>query len=152
MAEFKKLRKKLKRQRIKMLLLVGYAAAITCALFISLLNRVVVRNEQQLVETEETYDFSSDFMTPAFNDSVKNNPFEDLFVSVNEEALLSNNDIITEKLYASDKSKDNIIMPMPAKPKYVRELEGIYQKERRVVMINKGDNFIGILMPEIFPQ
>ena len=145
MAEFKRLRKKLRRRRIEMLLLIGYAAAITCALFVSLLNKQAPLEEKQIVAAEEDYDFSSDFMTPAFNDAVKNNPFDELFADINNINLLSNSDIINDKLYASDTNQDNVLLPPPAKPKYVKELEGIYQKERRVVMINKGDNFIGIL-------
>ena len=145
MAEFKRLRKKLRRRRIEMLLLIGYATAITCALFVSLLNKQAPLEEKQIVAAEEDYDFSSDFMTPAFNDAVKNNPFDELFADINNINLLSNSDIINDKLYASDTNQDNILLPPPAKPKYVKELEGIYQKERRVVMINKGDNFIGIL-------
>lgn len=145
MAEFKRLRKKLRRRRIEMLLLIGYATAITCALFVSLLNKQTPSEEKQIVAAEEDYDFSSDFMTPAFNDAVKNNPFNELFADINNINLLSNSDIINDKLYATDTNQDNILLPPPAKPKYVKELEGIYQKERRVVMINKGDNFIGIL-------
>lgn len=145
MAEFKKLRKKLRRRRAEMLLLVGYAAAITCALFVSLINKTVIVQDKPAVLVEENYDFSSDFMTPAFNDAVKDNPFDTLFTEVNSLNLLSNSDVINEKLYATAKNQDNILMPLPAKPKYVRELEGIYQKERRVVVINPGDNFIGIL-------
>ena len=145
MAEFKRLRKKLRRRRIEMLLLIGYATAITCALFVSLLNKQTPLEEKQIVAAEEDYDFSSDFMTPAFNDAVKNNPFNELFADINNINLLSNSDIINDKLYATNTNQDNILLPPPAKPKYVKELEGIYQKERRVVMINKGDNFIGIL-------
>ena len=145
MAEFKRLRKKLRRRRIEMLLLIGYAAAITCALFVSLLNKQAPLEEKNAIAIEEDYDFSSDFMTPAFNDAVKNNPFDELFADINNINLLSNSDIINGKLYAADKNPDDVLLPPPAKPKYVKELEGIYQKERRVVMINKGDNFIGIL-------
>lgn len=145
MAEFKRLRKKLRRRRIEMLLLIGYAAAITCALFVSLLNKQAPLEEKNAIAIEEDYDFSSDFMTPAFNDAVKNNPFDELFADINNINLLSNSDIINGKLYAADKNLDDVLLPPPAKPKYVKELEGIYQKERRVVMINKGDNFIGIL-------
>ena len=145
MAEFKKLRKKIKRRRIEMFLLVGYALAITCALFVSLLNKNTVKTAQTFTVADEDYDFSSDFMTPAFNDAVKDNPFDALFAEVNNIGLLSNSDIINDKLYATAKNQDNVLMPLPAKPKYTKELEGIYQKERRVVMINKGDNFIGIL-------
>lgn len=145
MAEFKKLRKKLKRRRIEMFLLVGYAAAITCALFVSLLNKTTIKSDEPVTIVDEDYDFSSDFMTPAFNDAVKDNPFDAVFAEVNNVNLLSNFDIINDKLYATAKNQDNVLMPLPAKPKYVKELEGIYQKERRVVMINKGDNFIGIL-------
>ena len=145
MAEFKKLRKKLKRRRIEMFLLIGYAAAITCALFVSLLNRTAVKSEEPITAIAEDYDFSSDFMTPAFNDAVKDNPFDTVFAEVNNVNLLSNSDIINDKLYATAKNQNNVLLPLPAKPKYTKELEGIYQKERRVVMINKGDNFIGIL-------
>ena len=145
MAEFKRLRKKLRRRRIEMLLLIGYATAITCALFVSLLNKQAPLEEKHAIAIEEDYDFSSDFMTPAFNDAVKNNPFDELFADINNINLLSNSDIINDKLYAADKNPDDVLLPPPAKPKYVKELEGIYQKERRVVMINKGDNFIGIL-------
>lgn len=145
MAEFKRLRKKLRRRRIEMILLAGYAAAITCALFVSLLNRSIVKNEDVSSAVEEEYEFSSDFFTPSFNDSAKDNPFDELFADVNNVNLLSNFDVINDKLYDTDKNQDNVLMPIKAKPKYVRELEGIYQKERRVVMINHGDNFIGIL-------
>lgn len=127
-----------------MLLLIGYATAITCALFVSLLNRTVVEKENLSVAAEDSYDFSSDFMTPAFNNSEKN-PFDMIAEDVNNINLLSNSELINDKIYATDKNTDNTIMPLPAKPKLVKELEGIYQKERRVVMINKGDNFIGVL-------
>ena len=145
MAEFKRLRKKLRRRRIEMLLLIGYATAITCALFVSLLNKTVVKQEEQTVALEENYDFSSDFMTPAFNDAVHDNPFDLLAEEIENINLLSNSDVLNDKIYATDKNIGDVVMPLPSKPKLVKELEGIYQKERRVVMINKGDNFIGIL-------
>lgn len=128
-----------------MLLLVGYAAAITCALFVSLINKSSTQSDEKPSAVEETYDFASDFMTPAFNDAVKDNPFDVLFADVNNVNLLSNSDVINDKLYATAENQDNVLMPLPAKPKFFKELDGIYQKERRVVMINQGDNFIGIL-------
>ena len=146
MQGFNRLRKKIRRRRIETFLLAGYAFAITCALFVSLLNKVdSSQKEDKIITVEESYDFDSDIMTPAFNDVSKDNPFDVLFAEVNNQQILSNNEALNELMYSSGISQTGIIMPLPSRPKRTVTLDGIYQKEHRVVMINKGDNFIGIL-------
>lgn len=142
-----RLRKKIRRRRIQTFLLAGYAFAVTCALFVSLLHKVSVSNkdENPLISAQDNYDFESDIMTPIFSDSVKDNPFDVLFAMVNNQNILSNNETINELLYSTGKTQGNVIMPLPSRPKRMVTTDGIYQKEHRVVMINPGDNFIGIL-------
>ncbi len=149
MPAFKNFRKKLRRRRIETFLLAGYAFAVTCALFLSLLNKPFSA-EPKLPITHvsgESYDFSSDIMTPAFSDSSSNNPFDQIYTEVNNIKLLSSNEVVQSKFEIVQNDK-NVVMPIGAKPKYEAsygDFSGIYQKERRVVVIEKGDTFIGIL-------
>ena len=133
MQGFNRLRKKIRRRRIETFLLAGYAFAITCALFVSLLNKVdSSQKEDKIITVEESYDFDSDIMTPAFNDVSKDNPFDVLFAEVNNQQILSNNEALNELMYSSGISQTGIIMPLPSRPKRTVTLDGIYQKEHRV--------------------
>lgn len=150
MPAFNSLRKKLRRRRIEAMLLAGYAFAITCALLLSLINKKTT-DELELpiyhVGSGEQYDFGTNVLTPAFSDSAQDNPFELVYMQVNDLALLSDNDVITQKFQAAQIDK-NIVMPVHAKPKYQKdygEISGIYQKERRVLVVKQGDTFIGML-------
>ena len=147
MPGFTNLRKKVRRRRIETILLAGYAIAVTCALFVSMLNK----NEEQTVPehqfADENYDFNNDVMTPAFND-VKDNPFDILYAQVNNLKLLSNDEVITSKYMLRQNGQAGVVMPIQPKPKTYDQagsFEGIYQKERRVIVVAPGDNFIGIL-------
>lgn len=146
MPRVKNLRKKIRRHRIENMLMAGYAFAVVCAIFVALIHKNN-RQEIPIMHYEENYDFGSDVFMPAFSDSVDNNPFELAYTQVNSIKLLSDYDVIHEKFAKSrDHSKD-IIMPSP-KPKRYRQygsMEGIYRKERHVVMVEKGDTFLGIL-------
>ena len=146
MPGFTNLRKKVRRRRIETILLAGYAVAVTCALFVSMLNK----NNEPVVKqqiADEGYDFGNDVMIPAFND-VKDNPFDILYAQVNNMRLLSDDTVLTQKYRISQNGKNGVIMPIQPKPKMFEQagsFDGIYQKERRVIVVNPGDNFIGIL-------
>ena len=149
MAAFNNLRKKLRRRRIETMLLAGYAFAITCALMLSLINKNSADDVKLPIyhNYEDNYDFGTNVLTPNFSDTAQDNPFELVYMQVNDIELLSDNDIITQK-FAAAKSGTNIIMPVEAKPKYQKdygEISGIYQKERRVLVVKSGDTFIGML-------
>ena len=94
MPGFINLRKKVRRRRIETILLAGYAVAVTCALFVSMLNKNESRTVAERQFADENYDFNNDVMTPAFND-VKDNPFDILYAQVNNLKLLSNDEVIT---------------------------------------------------------
>ena len=146
MPKFTNLRKKVYRRRIETILLAGYAVAVTCALFVSMLNKggEPVAKQQ---EVDDTYDFSNDVMTPAFNDA-KDNPFDVLYAQVNNIKLLSDDAVLVKKYRISQNGKKSVVMPIQPKPKMFEQagsFDGIYQKERRVIVVNPGDNFIGIL-------
>lgn len=150
MPAFNSLRKKLRRRRIEAMLLAGYAVAITCALLLSLINKKTT-DELELpiyhVKSNEQYDFGTNVLTPAFSDSAQDNPFELVYMQVNDLALLSDNEVVTQKFQAAQIDK-NVVMPVHAKPKYQKdygEISGIYQKERRVLVVKQGDTFIGML-------
>ena len=149
MPAFKNFRKKLRRRRIETFLLAGYAFAVTCALFLSLLNKPFSMAPKLPIThvSADSYDFSGDILTPAFNDSVEDNPFDTVYTEVNNLKLLSANEVVLSKFEITQNDK-NVLMPVDAKPKYEEsssELSGIYQKERRVLMVEKGDTFIGLL-------
>ena len=149
MAAFNNLRKKLRRRRIETMLLAGYAFAITCALMLSLINKNSADTLKLPIyhNYEDNYDFGTNVLTPNFSDTAQDNPFELVYMQVNDIELLSDNDVITQK-FAAAKSGTNIIMPVEAKPKYQKdygEISGIYQKERRVLVVKSGDTFIGML-------
>jgi len=148
MPGFKNLRKKVHRRRVETLLLAGYAFAITCALFVSLLNNGGEREKQAKPENE-IYDLNDDVMTPAFNDSASDNPFELLYTQVNNLKLLSDEEIVSSKYIVSHGENKQIVMPVKRKPQIefqqIGSYEGIYQKEHRVLVVSPGDSFIGIL-------
>ncbi len=149
MPAFNSLRKKLRRRRIETMLLAGYAFAITCALLLSLINKSASDKPKLPIyhNTEENYDFNSDILVPSFSDSAQDNPFELVYLQVNDIKLLSDNEIIAQK-FASAQVDKSVVMPVTAKPKYVKdygEISGIYQKERRVLVVKSGDTFIGML-------
>lgn len=147
MPGFTNLRKKVRRRRIETILLAGYAVAVTCALFVSMLNKNESRTVAERQFADENYDFNNDVMTPAFND-VKDNPFDILYVQVNNLKLLSNDEVITSKYMLRQNGQTGVVMPIQPKPKNYEQagsFEGIYQKERRVIVVAPGDNFIGIL-------
>ena len=147
MPGFTNLRKKVRRRRIETILLAGYAVAVTCALFVSMLNKNESRTVAERQFTDENYDFNNDVMTPAFND-VKDNPFDILYAQVNNLKLLSNDEVITSKYMLRQNGQAGVVMPIQPKPKNYEQagsFEGIYQKERRVIVVAPGDNFIGIL-------
>ena len=146
MPKFTNLRKKVYRRRIETILLAGYAVAVTCALFVSMLNKGSEPVAKQQ-EVDDTYDFSNDVMTPAFNDA-KDNPFDVLYAQVNNIKLLSDDAVLVKKYRISQNGKKSVVMPIQPKPKMFEQagsFDGIYQKERRVIVVNPGDNFIGIL-------
>lgn len=147
MPGFTNLRKKVRRRRIETILLAGYAVAVTCALFVSMLNKNESRTVAERQFVDENYDFNNDVMTPAFND-VKDNPFDILYAQVNNLKLLSNDEVITSKYMLRQNGQAGVVMPIQPKPKNYEQagsFEGIYQKERRVIVVAPGDNFIGIL-------
>lgn len=147
MPGFTNLRKKVRRRRIETILLAGYAVAVTCALFVSMLNKNESRTTAERQFVDENYDFNNDVMTPAFND-VKDNPFDILYAQVNNLKLLSNDEVITSKYMLRQNGQAGVVMPIQPKPKNYEQagsFEGIYQKERRVIVVASGDNFIGIL-------
>lgn len=147
MPEFKNLRKKVHRRRIEIMLLAGYAVAVTCALVISMFNKEI-KHEVQDVEISENYDFGSDILTPAFEDSDINNPFEQLYNSVYAIHLISENPQLQEKFILVKNEQKEVVMPGVPKPKkrvQYGSMDGIYQKERHVVMVQSGDTFIGLL-------
>lgn len=149
MPAFNSLRKKLRRRRIETMLLAGYAFAITCALLLSLINKSNSDkpNLPLYHSYDENYDFGNNVLNPAFNDSVQDNPFELAYIQVNDIKLLSENEIINQKFNVA-KLEKSVIMPVASKPKYQKdygEISGIYQKERRVLVVKSGDTFIGML-------
>lgn len=147
MPGFTNLRKKVRRRRIETILLAGYAVAVTCALFVSMLNKNESRTTAERQFVDENYDFNNDVMTPAFND-VKDNPFDILYAQVNNLKLLSNDEVINSKYMLRQNGQAGVVMPIQPKPKNYEQagsFEGIYQKERRVIVVAPGDNFIGIL-------
>ena len=146
MPGFTNLRKKVRRRRIETILLAGYAVAVTCALFVSMLNKNSEPEAEQKY-ADDSYDFSNDVMTPAYND-VKDNPFEVLYAQVNSIKLLSNDNAIAVKYWLNQNGQPAVVMPIQPKPKMFEQagsFDGIYQKERRVIIVSPGDNFIGIL-------
>lgn len=147
MPEFKKLRKKVRRRRIETFLLAGYAIAVTCALFLSLMNKTPSEYKVPLQHiSEENYDFSGDVLTPAFNDSAADNPFELVYTQMNSLPLLSNQEMIIQKFELTQDNHPEILLPVSAKPKYEkRDFSGIYQKEHHVLVVKPGDTFIGML-------
>ena len=147
MPEFKKLRKKVRRRHIETFLLAGYAIAVTCALFLSLMNKAPSEYKVPLQHiSEDSYDFSSDVLTPAFNDSAADNPFELVYAQMNSLPLLSDQEMIIQKFELTQDSHPEILLPVSAKPKYEkRDFSGIYQKEHHVLVVKSGDTFIGML-------
>lgn len=146
MPGFTNLRKKVRRRRIETILLAGYAVAVTCALFVSMLNKNSEPEAEQKY-ADDSYDFSNDVMTPAYND-VKDNPFEVLYAQVNSIKLLSDDNAIAVKYRLNQNGQPAVVMPIQPKPKMFEQagsFDGIYQKERRVIIVSPGDNFIGIL-------
>lgn len=146
MPGFTNLRKKVRRRRIETILLAGYAVAVTCALFVSMLNKNSEPEAEQKY-ADDSYDFSNDVMTPAYND-VKDNPFEVLYAQVNSIKLLSDDNAIAVKYRLNQNGQPAVVMPIQPKPKMFEQagsFDGIYQKERRVIIVSSGDNFIGIL-------
>ena len=146
MPGFTNLRKKVRRRRIETILLAGYAVAVTCALFVSMLNKNSEPEAEQKY-ADDSYDFSNDVMTPAYND-IKDNPFEVLYAQVNSIKLLSNDNAIAVKYRLNQNGQPAVVMPIQPKPKMFEQagsFDGIYQKERRVIIVSPGDNFIGIL-------
>ena len=147
MPKFDNLRKKLRRRRIEAMLLAGYAFAITFALFISLINKSTEETYKLPIQhIDENYDFSADVLTPAFNDSVADNPFENVYDTVNNIKLLSSNAVIMQKFTLVQNGKE-VIMPVTSKPKSPHKyaLSELYQKEHRVLVVDYGDTFIGML-------
>ena len=62
--------------------------------------------------------------------------------------MLSNDEVITSKYMLRQNGQAGVVMPIQPKPKNYEQagsFEGIYQKERRVIVVAPGDNFIGIL-------
>lgn len=136
----------MRRRRIETILLAGYAVAVTCALFVSMLNKNSEPEAEQKY-ADDSYDFSNDVMTPAYND-VKDNPFEVLYAQVNSIKLLSDDNAIAVKYRLNQNGQPAVVMPIQPKPKMFEQagsFDGIYQKERRVIIVSPGDNFIGIL-------
>ena len=147
MPEFKDLRKKVRRRRIETMLLAGYAVAVTCALFISLLNQNTTKKDSEH-EIADNYDYGTDILTPAFVDSAANNPFEQVYTDIHNIKLISDLPQISQKLILIKNDEKEIIMPGTPRPKtrpQYGSMEGIYQKERHIVMVESGDTFIGLL-------
>lgn len=147
MPEFKSLRKKVRRRRIETMLLAGYAVAVTCALFISLLNNNAAPKVKS-TDVAENYDFDADVLTPAFVDSAFDNPFEQAYTEIHNIKLISDIPEITQKFVLTQNGQKEVIMPGVPRPKKTQaygSMEGIYQKERHVVMVEPGDTFIGLL-------
>lgn len=140
MSGFVNLRKKVRRRRMETMLLAGYAIAVTCALFVSLLSKNNETYETKRIE--EMYD--SDILTPAYND---NNPFELAFMQVNEVKLLSQNELISSKYVVTHGSQIDFTDGDSLVPdgNQAGSFDGIYQKERRVLTVSQGDSFIGLL-------
>lgn len=140
MSGFVNLRKKVRRRRIETMLLAGYAIAVTCALFVSLLSKNKDTLENKRID--EMYD--SDILTPAYNN---NNPFELAFMQVNEVKLLSQTELISSKYVVTHGNQmdftegDNLVPD----GNQAGSFDGIYQKERRVLTVAQGDSFIGLL-------
>lgn len=142
MSGFINLRKKVRRRRIETMLLAGYAIAVTCALFVSLLSKGNAPSSDNRIDDI----YGSDILTPAYSDS-NNNPFELAFMQVNEIKLLSQNEKITSKYIVTH---DGHIDVIDAESSFsdgnqAGSFDGIYQKERRVLTVDKGDTFIGLL-------
>lgn len=142
MSGFINLRKKVRRRRIETMLLAGYAIAVTCALFVSLLSKENAHSSDNRIDDI----YGSDILTPAYSDS-NNNPFELAFMQVNEIKLLSQNEKITSKYIVTH---DGHIDVIDAESSFsdgnqAGSFDGIYQKERRVLTVDKGDTFIGLL-------
>ncbi len=147
MPEFKDLRKKVRRRRIETMLLAGYAVAVTCALFISLLNQNTTSVTSK-TEVADNYDFGSDILTPAFIDSADNNPFEQVYDDIQNIKLISDLPQISQKFVLAQNDEKEVIMPGTPRPKsrlQYGSMEGIYQKERHIMMVESGDTFIGLL-------
>ncbi len=145
MPRFKDLRRKVRRRRIENVLLAGYAFAVTCALFVSLIGK---NDEVAIPEQKESdvFDYTTDVLTPVYNNADNENPFELAYLQINNIKLLSDNAVVRHKLDWPIGS--NIVMPVEAKPEYVPQtgsFDGIYRKERRVIVVSSGDTFIGIL-------
>lgn len=145
MAAFDNLRKKLRRRRVETFLLAGYAFAVTCALFLSLLNKSSTQKLPLRHLGEQEYEYSSDILTPAFNDSVKDNPFEHTYNQINNLKLLSENEVIVSKLELYQDGKAAQTTEIKPEPETFSEFTGIYQKEKRVLVVSSGDTFIGLL-------
>lgn len=147
MPEFKDLRKKVHRRRIETMLLAGYAVAVTCALFISMFNKGTPTPVKEDT-VAESYDFGADILMPAFEDSDIDNPFELAYNGVYEISLISDNPQLQQKFILAQNEQKEIVMPGAPKPKKrtpYGSMDGLYQKERHVVMVESGDTFIGIL-------
>ena len=147
MPEFKDLRKKVHRRRMETMLLAGYAIAVTCALVISMLNKNQ-KQEVAPVEIADNYDFGSDILMPAFEDSIANNPFEQAYNSIYEIKLISDYPQLQQKLILAQNEQQEVVMPGLPRPKKRMQygsMDGLYQKERHVVMVESGDTFIGLL-------
>ncbi|MBO6289868.1 MAG: peptidoglycan DD-metalloendopeptidase family protein [Alphaproteobacteria bacterium] len=147
MSEFKNLRKKVRRRRIETLLLAGYAIAVTCALFITLFNKNVEK-ETEPTEIADNYDYSGDILMPAFVDSAENNPFEQVYTNVLNIKLISDNPQMVQKFVLVQNGEKEVIMlgtPRPKQQVQYGSMDGLYQKERRIVMVQSGDTFIGLL-------
>lgn len=147
MPEFKDLRKKVRRRRIETMLLAGYAVAVTCALFISLLNQNTTSVKSK-TEVADNYDFGSDILTPAFVDSADNNPFEQVYNDIHNIKLISDLPQISQKFVLAQNDEKEVIMPGAPRPKSRSQygsMEGMYQKERHIMMVESGDTFIGLL-------
>ena len=140
----------MRRRRIEGFLLAGYAFAVTCALFLSLLHKPMSGEKPMLPiahTSSDGFDLNTDILTPAFNDSAADNPFEEVYSKINNLKLLSANEVVVSKLEVLPNTA-GVVMPLDKKPEVKEEyseISGIYQKERRVLMIEKGDTFIGLL-------
>lgn len=147
MPEFKNLRKRARRRRIETMLLAGYAFAVTCALFLSLLNKPTGEYKVPLRHlSDDSFEVSSDVLTPAFEDSAADNPFELAYAQINSIQLLSDQDIVIQKFELTQNGHTEVVMPLEAKPKLEnKEISGIYQKEHHVLVVKSGDTFIGML-------
>ena len=148
MSRFDGIRKKMRRRRIEAMLLAGYAFAVTCALFISLITKNSETKTSLPLQhsVSENYDFNADVLTPAFSDSANDNPFEMAYLKVNSVKLLSENEAIVQKFELKQNEQKTVLMPVAAKPQRKQvEFSGLYQKERHVVIVESGDTFNGIL-------